>query len=177
MRLRAVALSLLVAAWPAFSSAHAQQTPVNPSPLPKDSVPPPIRLRVFLDCNFCDFDFMRTEINFVDYVRDRQDAGRMAGRALVSAGGDFTPHGMSSYPREWRRHTGLDLRISYAVNRRISGYRDADWDRAIRRLDRLSAKQAARVFASDFSVSWALGVLLTDPSLVTALARHLMRRA
>ena len=110
-------------------------------------------------------------------IRYAIEAGRMAGRALVSAGGDFTPHGMSSYPREWRRHTGRDLRISYAVNRRISSYRDADWDRAIRRLDRLSAKQAARVFASDFSVSWALGVLLTDPSLVTALARHLMRRA
>ena len=110
-------------------------------------------------------------------IRYAIEAGRMAGRALVSAGGDFTPHGMSSYPREWRRHTGRDLRISYAVNRRISGYRDADWDRAIRRLDRLSAKQAARVFASDFSVSWALGVLLTDPSLVAALARHLMRRA
>src|SRR5438552_14057376 len=74
MRLRAVALSLLVAAWPAFSSARAPQSPVKPSPLPNDSFPPPIGLRVFLDCNFCDFDFMRTEINFVDYVRDRQDA-------------------------------------------------------------------------------------------------------
>ena len=52
----------------AFSSAHAQQ------PGPKDSAPPAVRLRVFLDCNDCDFDFMRTEINFVDYVRNRQDA-------------------------------------------------------------------------------------------------------
>ena len=32
------------------------------------------RLRVFLDCNNCDFDFLRTEITFVDYVRERQDA-------------------------------------------------------------------------------------------------------
>jgi hypothetical protein len=69
------------------------------------------------------------------------------------------------------------MRISYAVNQRITHYRDADWDRAIRRLDRLTPKQAARVFASDFSVSWAIGVLMTDPSLVTALARHLIRRA
>jgi hypothetical protein len=101
----------------------------------------------------------------------------MAGRALVEAGGDFTPRGLASYPRQWRRHTGRDLRISYAVNQRISSYRDADWDRAIRRLDRLTPGQAARVFASDFSVSWALGVLLTDPSLVRALGRHLMRRS
>ena len=110
-------------------------------------------------------------------IRYAIEAGRMAGRALVEAGGDFSARGMASYPREWRRHTGRDMRISYAVNKRITNYRDADWDRAIRRLDRLTAKQAARVFASDFSMSWAVGVLLTDPSLVTALARHLMRRA
>lgn len=36
----------------------------------------PDRLRVFIDCQYngCDFDFFRTEIPFVDYVRDRQDA-------------------------------------------------------------------------------------------------------
>jgi digeranylgeranylglycerophospholipid reductase len=110
-------------------------------------------------------------------IRYAIEAGRMAGRALVGAGGDFSPHGMASYPRQWRHHTGRDMRISYAVNQRITHYRDADWDRAIRRLDRLTPKQAARVFASEFSVSWAIGVLMTDPSLVTALARHLIRRA
>jgi hypothetical protein len=33
-------------------------------------------LRVFLDCrtNYCDFDYVRTEINFVNYVRDPVDA-------------------------------------------------------------------------------------------------------
>jgi len=95
MRVRPVALSLLVVAWAAFSSAHAQQPPVNPSPLPKDSVPPPIRLRVFLDCNFCDFDFMRTEINFVDYVRDRQDAQvhiLVTQQQTGGGGTEYTPH-------------------------------------------------------------------------------------
>jgi len=57
----------------AFASANGQQ-PAPKDSAPKDSAPPPIRLRVFLDCHVCDFDFMRTEINFVDYVRDRQDA-------------------------------------------------------------------------------------------------------
>jgi len=33
------------------------------------------RLRVFVDCNFyCDMDFLRTEIGWVDYMRDRADA-------------------------------------------------------------------------------------------------------
>ncbi|MEP6508918.1 MAG: hypothetical protein ABJC63_11885, partial [Gemmatimonadales bacterium] len=45
--------------------AFAQQTPGNPGPL-----------RVFLDCHTsgCDFDYLRTEIPYVDYVRDRSDA-------------------------------------------------------------------------------------------------------
>jgi hypothetical protein len=36
----------------------------------------PAPLRVFADCQVygCDFDYFRTEIPFVDYVRDRQDA-------------------------------------------------------------------------------------------------------
>ena len=34
----------------------------------------PEALRVFLDCNFCDLDYLRREITFVNYVRDRQDA-------------------------------------------------------------------------------------------------------
>jgi digeranylgeranylglycerophospholipid reductase len=110
-------------------------------------------------------------------IRYAIEAGRFAGRALVDAGGDFTPHGLASYPRAWRRHTGRDLTISYAVNKRIANYHDDDWDRAIRRLDRLTPNQAARVFASDFSARWALGVLLTDPSLVRDLARHVMKRA
>jgi hypothetical protein len=31
-------------------------------------------VRVFLDCAFCDFDFVRTEMPWVSYVRDRADA-------------------------------------------------------------------------------------------------------
>lgn len=110
-------------------------------------------------------------------IRYAIEAGRFAGKAIVAAGGDFSPRGLASYPRAWRRHTGRDLTISYAVNKRITNYHDDDWDRAIRRMDRLTANQAARVFASDFSPRWALGVLLTDPSLIRDLARHVMRRA
>ncbi|HEU5035321.1 MAG TPA: NAD(P)/FAD-dependent oxidoreductase [Mycobacteriales bacterium] len=110
-------------------------------------------------------------------IRYAITAGRLAGRSLVDAGGDFSPRGLASYPRAWRRRTGRDLAISYAVNTRICRYGDADWDRAIRRLDRLRPKQAARVFASDFSPGWALSVLLTDPSLLVSLGRAVARRA
>jgi len=32
------------------------------------------RLRVFLDCRECEFDYLRREIDFIDYVRDRTEA-------------------------------------------------------------------------------------------------------
>jgi len=52
---------LLLAALPLVSPVAAQE-------------PPPPPLRVFLDCNRCDFDHVRTEVPVVDWVRDRTDA-------------------------------------------------------------------------------------------------------
>lgn len=100
-------------------------------------------------------------------------AGRGAGRAIVAAGGDYTARGLASYPREWQRVSGRNLKISYAVNERICRFGDADWDRVIRRMDKLTPRQAAAVFSSSFSPWWALSVLWTDPSLVRSVWRAL----
>ena len=104
-------------------------------------------------------------------------AGRLAGRAIAEASDDYTPRGLASYPRQWRRLMGRDMAISYAVNTRIVNYGDDDWDRVIRRLDRLRPKQAARVFASDFKPRYAISALVTDPSLVRSLVRAAFKRA
>ncbi len=55
--------ALAAAGWP--GGLAAQQARADPG-----------QLRVFIDCQYqgCDFDFFRTEIPFVDYVRDRQEA-------------------------------------------------------------------------------------------------------
>jgi digeranylgeranylglycerophospholipid reductase len=100
-------------------------------------------------------------------------AGRGAGKAIVTAGGNYTAQGLASYPREWRRSSGRNLSISYAVNERICGFGDDDWDRVIRRMDKLTPRQAAAVFSSSFSPWWALSVLWTDPSLVRSVGRAL----
>jgi digeranylgeranylglycerophospholipid reductase len=102
-------------------------------------------------------------------------AGRGAGQAIVAAGGDYTARGLASYPREWQRISGRNLKISYAVNERICRFGDDDWDRVIRRMDKLTPKQAAAVFSSSFSPLWALSVLWTDPSLVRSVVRALRR--
>jgi len=41
---------------------------------PAAAAPSSQPLRVFLDCGRCDFDHLRREVRFVDYVRDRTDA-------------------------------------------------------------------------------------------------------
>ena len=41
--------------------AHAQALRANP-------------IRVFLDCNFCDFNYLQVETPWVAFVRDRADA-------------------------------------------------------------------------------------------------------
>jgi digeranylgeranylglycerophospholipid reductase len=110
-------------------------------------------------------------------IRYAITAGRIAGDAIVTAGGDFSRRGLAAYPRTWRRQTRRDMAIAYAVNTRICRYGDDDWDRAIRRLDRLTSKQAARVFATDFKVRHGLGAMLTDPSLVRSLARAAVSRS
>ncbi len=109
-------------------------------------------------------------------IRYAITAGRAAGRAIVAAGGDYSPHGLASYPKEWRRMYGRNLKISYAVNERICNFADDDWDRVIRRMDALTSRQAAAVFASSFSPWWAASVIFTDPSLVRSVARALRAR-
>jgi hypothetical protein len=47
------------------------------------------RLRVFIDCGWCDMDFLRTEVTWVDYMRDRADAQVhvMVSRQTTGGGG------------------------------------------------------------------------------------------
>lgn len=110
-------------------------------------------------------------------IRYAITAGRMAGEALVAAGGDYTTARLTSYSKEWHRKMKRDMTISYAVNTRICNFRDEDWDRAVRRMEQLTPKQAARLFASDFSVGWAAGILVTHPSLLRSVGRALRQRA
>jgi hypothetical protein len=57
------------------------------------------RLRVFLDCSDCFADYLRTEVTFVDYVRDRQEADLhvLITRASTGSGGaEYTAEFMGS---------------------------------------------------------------------------------
>jgi hypothetical protein len=60
-----------------------------PSAAARAQEPGSAPLRVFIDCNFyCDMDFLRTEIGWVDHMRDRADAQvHILGTAQSTSGG------------------------------------------------------------------------------------------
>ena len=66
----------------------AQAAPQQPAAAAQS----PGALKVFLDCNSCDEDFLRTEITFIDYMRDRTDADVHVLVTTQSTGGGGTEY-------------------------------------------------------------------------------------
>jgi hypothetical protein len=59
---------------PVVPSAGAARAAAQEVPDTLYVEPSAAALRVYLDCPMCNFDYIRREIGFVDYVRERQDA-------------------------------------------------------------------------------------------------------
>jgi len=65
-------ISILLCFWMGLAvMAGAVTGPDGPSPVDELKRQAP---RVYIDCEYCDLDFFRTEITFVNYVRDRTEA-------------------------------------------------------------------------------------------------------
>ncbi|MFH0989430.1 MAG: hypothetical protein V1799_05365 [bacterium] len=54
-------------------------------------------IKVFLDCDFCDENYIRTEITFVNYVRDRKEADVHIMVTLMSTGSEGTEYTFTLY--------------------------------------------------------------------------------
>ena len=90
------------------ASVRAQEAPRKP--------PPPAPVRVFIDCQSasCDYDFFRTEIAFVDHVRDRKDADvhvLITGQATGSGGREYSLKFIGL-----GRFQGVDAAMVYAAS-------------------------------------------------------------
>src|SRR4051812_12316685 len=69
MKLRSLLVALCFCLAPAGLVAQSTGTSIQPA------AGLPSTINVFLDCSYmCDFDFVRTEIPYVNWVRDRADA-------------------------------------------------------------------------------------------------------
>jgi hypothetical protein len=73
------------------------------------------QLRVFLECGPCDFDFVRTEIAYVDWMRDRADADVHVIARMQSTGGGGREHTLDFIGL--RRHEGKADTLSYVAER------------------------------------------------------------
>ena len=96
-----ISLALEMGFWNVNGAAQAPEAQVN-------------GLRVFLDCNRCDFDFMRREITFVNYVRDRRDA-QVHVLVTDQSSGAGRQHTLDFIGLE--RFDGRDVRYTYSESR------------------------------------------------------------
>jgi hypothetical protein len=106
----------------------------DPAPAPAPAAPVaaaapadsgnPEAVRVFLQCPFCDFDYLRTEVTFVNYVRDRQVADVIVFVTSLPTGGGGRAFTVAFLGRG--RYAGRTDTLTYTV-----GALDTDVERRI----------------------------------------------
>ncbi|MCF7805972.1 MAG: hypothetical protein K9N46_16335 [Candidatus Marinimicrobia bacterium] len=74
--------------------------------------------KVFIDCNRCDDDYIRTEIDYVDYVRDRRNADVHVLIANVPAGGGGEQYTVTFLGRN--RFAGINDTTIFSTNSTMS---------------------------------------------------------
>ncbi|MCL4511107.1 MAG: hypothetical protein M1470_08575 [Bacteroidetes bacterium] len=67
--------------------------------------------KVFIDCSFCDLDYIRTEITFVNYVRDRKEAQVQVLVTTQNTGSGGTEYTLTLLGLQ--NFTGLDDTLKY----------------------------------------------------------------
>ncbi|MBL8290966.1 MAG: NAD(P)/FAD-dependent oxidoreductase [Bryobacterales bacterium] len=100
-------------------------------------------------------------------IRWAIEAGRMAGGCLAA-------HLPERFPGLWDKAHGRDLRIAAVLNRRMAGFEDEQWERALELLRRFRANEFGEALRSRFLGAWALKLLWKNPRILT-LAGHLRR--
>ena len=107
-RLSRTLIACILVACAARSTCYAQNPQTNIEELKKQAP------RVFLDCNFCDSEYLRTEIAFVNYVRDRKEAQIHVLITTQSTGGGGTEYTMAFSGQ--KEFAGRDDVLKYVAN-------------------------------------------------------------
>ena len=98
----------VVVVYAPLAICYPQSTQTNIEELQKQAP------RVFLDCDFCDIDYIRTEITFVNYVRDRKEAQIHVLVTTLSTGGGGTEYTLTFSGQQ--EFAGRDDVLKYVAN-------------------------------------------------------------
>ena len=95
-----------------------------------------------------------------------QIAGEVAALAVLN--NDYSEKFLSRYETLWRGKFQRNIQISYTINRRISKYKDAEWDKALEFLKKITPEQFYKILRCDFSMSLVMDILRKNPSTISA---------
>jgi len=117
-------------------------------------------------------------------IRYAMHAGRLAAAAIVEAHAtrDGSDRALDAYPASWRRRE-RNLQFAFQIYRRIVEFDDADWDREIAQLNRLSPDEFAQGLKGDFTLRWLIAIapryagMLVPPRLRHGAGRFAERLA
>jgi len=104
--------------------------------------------------------------------------GLQAARAAVKAvkKGDPRKAVLEKAHQSWNRKYGRNLRIAMEINKRMAGFSDPQWDKAVQYLRRLSDHQFLKFLRTDFSLGLFLKIVSRNPDLARkALVRQVLK--
>lgn len=104
-------------------------------------------------------------------IRFAMAAGEEAGRAAAQAarGGDDRP--LTDFESRWHRAHHRDFAIAYRINRRLAGFDDARWDRALGVLAATPRWFLVAALSTDFSLRHLARLAVSHPGLAARLGR------
>ncbi len=113
-------------------------------------------------------------------IRFAMEMGRIAGRicALAVKKGDVSSRFLGKAHTEWKKRHRANFLIAHELNIRMASFSDAQWDKAIEYLERLSSTQFLSFLKTEFSLGLFMGIIAKNPTLagkdlVKALLREL----
>lgn len=100
-------------------------------------------------------------------------AGKTAAESILAE--DYSETFLDKYQSLWSDYRKR-IEVTYEVNKRIAQYSDEKWDKRIEMLSKLKPTQFADFIKSDFSLRWAMGILIQNPAFVRSTTLSLIKK-
>ncbi|MGH3745109.1 MAG: NAD(P)/FAD-dependent oxidoreductase [Mycobacteriales bacterium] len=111
-------------------------------------------------------------------IRHAMVSGRLAGDAAATAlraSGSPAAQDLSSYPEQWDRTVGRQMRIGYVLHEKVCAYGDPEWARALAAVARMSPGVVMTALAGELTPRLAVRLVARHPLLVLGEGRRFVR--